>query len=131
MEQSIAVLSSIGVALSLYALFVKHQLSKNKNYRAVCDINDNISCTKAMRSEYGSLFILPNSAFGVLFYATMLLLSAFDEIKAVFWLGVLAVIGSAYLAYVSFFKLKVVCLVCTVAYAVNILLLAFSGQLVF
>jgi vitamin-K-epoxide reductase (warfarin-sensitive) len=127
MNVAIAVLSGIGIVLSAYALYVKHQLGKNKNYKAVCDINEKVSCTKPMGSEYGSLFLIPNSAFGIVFYGVMVLLGYFDELQAVFWLAVLAVVGSVYLAYVSFFKLKVVCPVCTAIYVVNILLLVFSA----
>ncbi len=126
MNLTIAILSGIGVALSLYALYVKHKLQQDKGFKALCDINEKVSCTKAMGSEYGSFFIIPNSAFGVVFYAVMLLLGFFDEMKAVFWLSVLAVLGSVYLAYVSFFKLKVVCPVCMMVYAVNIFLLIAS-----
>ena len=129
MNYIIVVISGIGIVLSLYALFVKRQLEQNKDYKAICDINDKVSCTKAMGSRYGSLFIIPNSAFGVVFYGVMGLLAAFDELKAAFWLSVLAVLGSAYLAYISFFKLKVVCPVCSLIYIVNILLLALSWQL--
>lgn len=126
MDTGIVVLSGIGVLLSFYALFVKYHLSKNKNYHAVCDLSDRVSCTKVMGSKYGALFIIPNSAFGVLFYAVMMLLGYFDEMNAVFWLSVLLVIGSLYLAYVSFFKLRVLCPVCVGTYVVNFLLLIVS-----
>jgi vitamin-K-epoxide reductase (warfarin-sensitive) len=131
MNLAIVVLSSIGIVLSAYALYVKHQLGKNKDYKAVCDISEKVSCTKPMASEYGSLLILPNSAFGVIFYAVVLFFGYFDEMRAVFWLSALAVIGSVYLAYVSFFKLKVVCPVCTAVYMVNILLLVFSAVVLY
>jgi uncharacterized membrane protein len=127
METSVVVLSGIGAALSLYALYVKHKLSKNKNYHSVCDISDKVSCTAAMGSRYGSLFIIPNSAFGALFYAVMMLLGVFDEMKALFWLSVLAVLGSISLAYVSFFKLKITCPLCVGIYVINILLLIASS----
>ncbi len=126
MDTAIVALSGIGVLLSLYALSVKYHLSKKKNYHAICDISDKVSCTKAMGSRYGTLFIIPNSAFGVLFYLTVMLLGYFDEMNAVLWLSVLAVVASVYLAYVSFFKLKIVCPVCVGTYGVNILLLAVS-----
>ena len=126
MHTAIAILSGIGVGLSLYALYVKHQLGQNKNYHAVCDINEKVSCTKAMGSKYGSLFFIPNSAFGVVFYAVMMMLGYFDLMGTVFWLSLLAVLGSVYLAYVSFFKMRIACPVCTAVYILNIVLLALS-----
>jgi vitamin-K-epoxide reductase (warfarin-sensitive) len=119
MEPAIVVLSGIGLLLSLYALYVKRALANNKNYHALCDISEQVSCTKTIGSRYGSLFLIPNSAFGIVFYGMMMLLGAFDEMRAVFWLSLLAVIGSVYLAYVSLFKLRIVCPVCVAVYALN------------
>ncbi len=122
-------LSFTGFIVSVYALYVKHNLAAKKNYRPVCDVNDRVSCTKALGSEYSSLFILPNSFFGMFFYGVLALLSFFREIQALLVLSLLAVIGSFYLAYVSFFKLRVLCPLCTIIYAVNIALLAVSGTM--
>ncbi len=126
MDLAIVLLSGIGCSLSLYALHVKKQLGKRKRYTAFCDINEKLSCTKALGSKYGELFLLPNSVFGVLFYALLALLGAFDELLAVFYLSVLAALGSLYLAYVSFFKLKIACPICMLTYVINVLLLIAS-----
>lgn len=41
----------IGFLLSLYAYKVEVEIDENKNYDAVCDINEYISCTKTLQSE--------------------------------------------------------------------------------
>ena len=122
-------LSSIGLLISLYAFYVKIRMKKDKSYSAACDINEKISCTKAMGSKYGSFFIVPNSVWGIGFYALLLALSWMQVFQAVFWLSVIAVLGSVYLAYVSFFKIRILCPLCLGIYAVNIGLLAigYSG----
>ena len=123
---TILILSCLGLLISLYAFYVKKKMEKDKNYSPVCDLSDKVSCTKAMGSEYGSFFIVPNSVWGIGFYALVLLLSILGNIEAVIWLSIVAVLGSIYLAYISFFKIKVLCPLCLGIYAINILILIFS-----
>ena len=120
------ILASLGLLISLYAFYVKQRMKKDKNYSPVCDISDKVSCTKAMGSRYGSFFIVPNSVWGILFYGALAVLSFMGMIQAVIWLSVVAVLGSIYLAYASFFKIKVLCPLCLGIYAINILILIFS-----
>ena len=116
----------IGFLLSLYAVRVEQRL-REKNFTALCDINEQISCSKAFSSSYGHLlFGISNSILGSFFYAGMYALLLLQQ-HLLFFLGaVFSVIGSVYLAYRSYITLKTYCLVCTSIYLVNILLLAFS-----
>jgi vitamin-K-epoxide reductase (warfarin-sensitive) len=121
----IRIIIVIGFLLSVYAYSVECKKNKNNKYKAICDINDRMSCSKAFLSPYGKIFGVKNSLFGIVFYVILFGLS-FYSLTYVFYLSVLAVLGSIYLAYLLYFKIKSVCLVCTSIYLVNILLLIFS-----
>lgn len=126
MSLEILVTSLIGFIFSIYALFVEFKYSKNKEYKAVCDLTENMSCTKAFSSKYGRIGILSNSLYGIFFYITISILTYFSYLNYIFYLSILSFLGSLYLAYISYFKLKNFCLVCTAIYLVNTLLMIFS-----
>ena len=128
---ALKVISVVGFLLSIYAYYVEKKSEKNKEYKAICDLSENMSCNKAFTSEYGKLMGISNSIYGIFFYILILLLIQYNYLNYVFYLALLSVLGSIYLAYISYFKLKNFCLVCTSIYTVNILLLIFSYQLVF
>lgn len=47
--------SSIGVLIALYSYYVKVKFLKNPTqFRALCDINDSISCSKVLTSKYAA-----------------------------------------------------------------------------
>ena len=129
MPIEITILAIIGLLLSIYALYVGKK-SSEKHYKAACDINDKISCTKAFSSSYGKILGISNSVFGIIFYIIILILNALDNIQVIFYLAVISVIGSIYLAYISYIKLKILCIVCSSIYLVNILLLIFSYKII-
>ena len=118
----IRLLCMLGIALSAYALYVKKRFDQDNTYKATCDISDKISCTKAFSSGHGTLFLLPNSVWGILFYFLVFFCS-YISLKLVFFLALLSVFGSVYLAYILYTKVKSYCLICTSIYAVNFLLL--------
>ena len=118
----IAILAIIGFLASFYAYYVGKKLA-DKNYKPACDISKKISCTKAFTSKYGRLFGVSNSIFGIVFYSIIYVLFSLGLFNYVFFLSMLSVLATVYLAYLSYIKLKTFCLVCTVTYLVNILLL--------
>lgn len=121
---------ALGVLLSLYALHVERNMKK-KSYAAACDLSEHVSCSKAFSSPYGHLFGVSNAFFGLLFYAGMYVLLLLSQ-HSLFFIGAFcSVLGSFYLAYVSYVKLKTYCVVCTGIYVVNILLLILSTRLLF
>ena len=74
----IQVCSIVGLAVSLYALYVEHQSAINLEYSALCDVQSlGISCSKVFSSEYGRIMYhfglvsrssplnLPNAAYGM------------------------------------------------------------------
>lgn len=115
----ILIYSTIGFIVSAYALWVEEHL-KHKGYRPVCNISKNISCSKAFSSHWGNLTGLPNSFFGLICYGAMILLTIFGAAYYVFGLSVLALLGTFYLAYISYFVQRNFCLVCTAIYVINI-----------
>ena len=121
----IIIIAIIGLILSIYAYYVERK-SKDKNYKALCDISNRASCTKAFSSKYGKTFGVSNSIYGILFYLLIIILFFINEISIIFYSAILSILGSLYLAYIQYFKMKNFCLICTLIYLVNILLLIFS-----
>ena len=49
----IATFASFGLFVALYSIYVKKKFNENpKSYRALCDINENMSCTRVLNSKY-------------------------------------------------------------------------------
>ncbi len=115
-----------GILLSIYAFYVENKNRKEKSYKPVCDITEKVSCTKAFSSQYGKILGISNSAIGIFFYLLILILSITNQIKIIFYFSVLAFTGTIYLSYISYFRLKNFCLVCTGIYIINFLLLFLS-----
>jgi len=117
-------LALVGFILSMYFLYVGRKLSSTKNYRALCDITETISCSKAAKSKYSSLAVIPNALYGVIFYfLVFVLFPSYNQF--VFYLAVMASLISLYLVIISF-KMKVICPVCISTYIINFLILYFS-----
>src|SRR3989344_3086391 len=120
-----SLLAAIGFLLSAYALWVEYRARK-AGYRPTCDISGRISCTRAFTSEYGRIAGLPNAVYGLGLYLLAFALSWTQQHQVLLYLAAASVAGSAYLAYLSYFRLRTYCLVCTGIYLVNILLLIFA-----
>ncbi|MBI2147210.1 hypothetical protein HYU19_01905 [Candidatus Woesearchaeota archaeon] len=121
MTTALFIIAAIGFLVSAYAFSVEQRM-KQKGFSPACDLRSNISCTKAFGSRYGHLGILPNSLYGMVFYAVVLALLWHGLLSVVFYLSLLSLPGTAYLIYASYFKLKNFCVVCSAIYAVNIAL---------
>lgn len=44
--------SVLGISVSLYALYIEVRKSKDKNYKAACDLSENMSCSRVLTSKY-------------------------------------------------------------------------------
>lgn len=123
-----------GFALSYYGYVVEMAKEENDSYEAMCDISEHVSCTKAFMSEYGkgfgiipetSPFYMPNSVYGLIFYALVAILGMFNKYftsALVVTLGVCSNLGSIYLAYILYI-LNNLCLVCVSTYVTNAIIL--------
>ena len=134
----------IGILISFYAVHVETENSKDENYNVLCDLGEGVSCSNVLTSDYAHLFsklgVVPkgtmfdqsNATLGVLFYLLVYLANYFKTINynqsntniqyfilgmTTFGLGM-----SMYLAYVLFFLLDDICMVCIATYVVNTML---------
>lgn len=51
-DVSIIVLCICGIALSSYAIYIKSAKDADENFQATCDLDETISCTHAIMSEW-------------------------------------------------------------------------------
>ena len=123
--ESIQLLAILGFITSIYFLYVKINTKKNEHYKALCDLTDTVSCTKAAKSHSSDLLGFPNAWIGLVFYPFISLLAFFEGIILIFGLSIIANAFTLYLIYVSI-KEKFICPVCVVIYIINFLLLIFS-----
>jgi uncharacterized membrane protein len=121
-------LSGLGFLISLYALFVRLKVLTSDSYSPWCDLRPGISCSKALGSSFSKTLGIPNPVGGLLFYGVLLLFCFFWDsylYLTVFPAGA-AFLFSLYLAFVSYFRQKNVCLVCSAIYLLNTALFVMS-----
>jgi vitamin-K-epoxide reductase (warfarin-sensitive) len=122
----IILLSLAGMVVSIYAYMVEMNISKNPDYKPLCDLSDTISCSRAISSKYGKFVGISNSFIGMAFYAILFVLACFSAASLIFYISIAGVVASIGLAYISYFRIKSFCLVCTSVYLINVLLLLVS-----
>ncbi|KAK0057221.1 vitamin K epoxide reductase complex subunit 1-like protein 1 [Biomphalaria pfeifferi] len=141
----IVILNIIGVVICLYSLYIEVNKERNPNYRALCDFNEHMSCSKVLTSEYsigfGFMHLLlgknhalnaRNCNIGLVVYVTNLLMSLVLPISlattVMFYCSIVSVLGCVYLAFILFLILKDICVVCISMYVVNGYLLYLTYQ---
>lgn len=129
------VLGIIGLILSVYTIFVEVSAHSDKSYKAMCDISESVSCSKVFLSKYGtgfglvgpilgeeSIFNIPNSIFGIIFYSLIICISLVGNrkqgLKVLSILSFLSCAMSVYLATILY-MLQDICMVCVSTYIVN------------
>lgn len=122
----ILILATIGFCISLYSYFVESKMKADATYKPACDINDRISCSKVMQSQYANIFFMSNSIVGMAYYVTVALLAYLELHTLIIVATTLGALASCVLAYLLYFKIKSLCIVCTSLYVVNALLLIAS-----
>ena len=123
-----------GLLLSLYAVGVKRAAAEDPDYVPQCDISEEVSCSKVMHSEYGNMLSLigivdegslwdqANSLYGAGFYLLSGIVSCVDTPganKILFALSAVSMTITAVLAYIMFFRIGAVCVVCLGTYVAN------------
>lgn len=121
-------LAILGFIVSLYAYTVERKAKRDAAYKAICDIKESMSCTKAFTSPYGKLAGFSNALGGLLFYALVFLLTLLGQKNYLFYLTLVSFWGTIYLAYVSYVKMKNFCVICHIIYIINVLLLIFATR---
>lgn len=129
--------AAIGLGASAVSSYVHYQLLTEPSYSSFCDVNATVSCTQAYLSRYGSFMGVPVAAGGVMFFAIAALLAGLAgrptspaRDNAAGYIFVLSTVGLAfalYLAWASYFVLKVFCILCAITYASVIALFIISG----
>ena len=128
--------SLVGLALSLYAIYVEMKKSEDASFNAMCDISETMSCSKVFLSEQGkiwswlgiipkdSILDQPNAVYGVGFYIMVMILDSIDEMNKgansmLMALGTAGIALSAFLAKILVYDLQDTCLVCMGSYVCN------------
>jgi len=129
--------AAIGLGASAVSSYVHYQLLTEPSYSSFCDVNATVSCTQAYLSRYGSFGGVPVAAAGVIFFAIAALLAGLAgrpaspaRDNAAAYIFVLSTVGLAfalYLAWASYFVLKVFCILCAITYGSVIALFIISG----
>ncbi|KAK2157835.1 hypothetical protein LSH36_184g12050 [Paralvinella palmiformis] len=134
----------MGIVFSLYAFYVEKKKHNNPKYVAWCDIKDSVNCSRVLTSEYSrgfgfmsqivgqkSVLNMPNCIMGIIFYLIQLITGLLPYLwtyHLLFYISIASCISSLYLAYVLFFVLREVCIVCMSTYVVNFVLLYLNYQ---
>lgn len=127
----------VGLTATSWSTWVHYQLLNNPSVTSACDISATVSCTEAYQSAYATLGGVPVALLGVCGFAVLLAVQLSARIwhvpgpahvpGYVFAFAVPAMALSAYLAYASWFVLRVVCLLCLSTYVAVLGLFVVSG----
>lgn len=120
MTASIVILAGFGLLLSVWALLIHTQYRRSMRYTPWCDFSEQISCSRAFTSKYSRTLRIHNSWFGIIAYPIVAWLAISGRSLELLLAGVLLLLASASLAYISFVKMRNYCVVCIGVYIVNI-----------
>lgn len=129
MITSIFVLAIIGFCISLYTYIVEEKIKREPDFKPVCDLSDRISCSAPMKSKYANLFYFSNAFVGMGYYLIIAIFAFFNLGTLLAIATVCGCLISAVLAYLLYFKIKALCILCTSLYIINIALLILSLRL--
>ena len=131
----IFLLGLIGLSISIYAVYIETASTLDNEYHASCDINEVISCSKALLSQQAHIFSylgiipkdslldFPNAIYGIIFYVLLLIISRFMNkivilMDLLLFLSTFSMVLSAYLAY-TLVQMSTICVVCLTTHACN------------
>jgi uncharacterized membrane protein/protein-disulfide isomerase len=127
----------VGLGASVAAASVHYQVLQNPLYTSFCDINATVSCTEVYQSRFGTLWGIPVSIFGGIWFVCAALLSvggmvARPQVREsipgyLFALSTLALAAALYLLYASVVILKAYCPMCLLTDAAILGLFIVSG----
>lgn len=123
MVLSIVIVAVIGFCISVYTYFLEQKVKSQPSYKPACDISDRVSCTKPMKSSYAAIFYFSNAIIGAAYYLMIIALALLGMHYLLIFSTIMGCLVSALLAYLLYFKIKSVCLLCIALYLINIVLL--------
>ncbi len=131
------VLALVGLSVSAAAAYVHYRILVDPTYASFCDVSATVTCTQVYTSRFGIVGGIPVAVFGAIWFGLAALLSigwmranpgVAESMPGYLFAG--STLGLAvilYLAYASFFLLKLVCVLCLITYAAVIGLFLVSG----
>lgn len=117
----IEILLWLGLVTCVYASWVVFNLPK-REYRPLCDISHNVSCSKAFASPQGTFAIFHNAYWGILYYS-LWIVCFYHKPEFMLYFAVPAAGASLYLAHVAYVRQRNFCLVCSLIYLINLSIL--------
>lgn len=138
-EEAGGALILVGIVVALYAIYVEVEASSESDYEALCDISQEVSCTKVLESDFSRMIsylgIVPkdsildqsNAVYGLLFYileGSVYLLwrkSQWGQLSLL-WMSAFTMTICAFLSYILCEILHTICLVCYATYLVSALI---------
>jgi len=134
-SNNIFLLGLVGLSISIYAVYIETASTLDNEYHASCDINEVISCSKALLSQQAHIFSylgiipkdslldFPNAVYGIIFYVLVLIISRFMNkivilMDLLLFISTFSMVLSAYLAY-TLVQMSTICVVCLTTHACN------------
>ncbi len=128
----------VGLGASVTAASVHYHLLNDPHYTSFCDITGTVSCTLVYQSRFGTLWGIPVSIFGGIWFVCAALLSvgglvARPDVREaipgyLFALSAPALAAALYLLYASVFVLQSYCPMCLLTDAAIVGLFIVSGM---
>jgi uncharacterized membrane protein len=122
MMMTIIIIATIGLVISVYGITVERKVQQDAQYKAACDISDAISCTRPFLSPYGKMLGISNVWASALYYCAMIMIAIMNLPTIALILAYAGVAVTIVFAYILYFKIRSLCLICTSLYVVNIAL---------
>ncbi len=116
------ILATIGLLISIYGITVERKLQQDAQYKAACDISDTISCTRPFLSPYGKMLGISNIWASAGYYVIIIAAVTLNQPQLVMLITASGLLVTIAFAYILYFKVKSLCLICTSLYIVNIAL---------
>ncbi len=128
---------TLGYILTIYALYVEYKAYHSDDYEALCDISEEVSCSKILTSEYAktlsyiglvpkdSILDLPNAVYGVFFYSAyscaLCIRGTYEVVGEliVLVMSVFAMAACVGLSYMSAVIVRGKCAICYLSYVCN------------
>lgn len=115
----IGFLGIVGMLLSIYLTLVSNP--------KFCNITSFFSCDKVLNSSYSKFFGLPTAFLGVIWFTVVSSLSFLDKrekpliVFLKIW-SIIGLVGIIILIYIEFALINAVCIYCTIAHIIGILI---------
>lgn len=118
----ILTLAIIGLIISVYGITVERKLQQDAQYKAICDISDSISCTRPFLSPYGKILGISNIWASAFYYVAIITITLMHFPQALTLITSAGLLVTIVFAYILYFKIRSLCLICTFLYCINIAL---------